>query len=93
MEPGVVLEREPLEPAVPADVKPPGASLRWRWSSPATQVQPIDATTPWLGPARAAPPPVVAPAPAPAREAAAAVEEYSSWHGASAAGCPRGRPP
>lgn len=84
--PSVVLEREALEPALPSDVKPPGASLRWRWSSPATQVLPLDSVPPpWLSPARAAPPPAAAPAPAPAREASAELEEYSSWHGASPA--------
>ena len=88
MEPGVVLEREALEPALVSDIKPPGASLRWRWSSPASLVLPSDVPPPWLSPARAAPPPVAAPAPAPTREASAEVEEYSSWHGASASWLP-----
>lgn len=80
-QPAVLAEREQLE--LPADVKPPGASLRWRWSSSAnTAVLPSDAVPPWLSPARVAPPPAVAPTPLPAREAAAEVEEYSSWHGA-----------
>ena len=83
MEPSVVLEREALEPALVSDIKPPGASLRWRWSSPAgVAVLPSDVPPPWLSPARSAPPPAAAPAPAPTREASAEVEEYSSWHGA-----------
>ena len=85
-----MLEREALEPALVSDIKPPGASLRWRWSSPASlSVLPSDVPPPWLSPARAAPPPAAAPAPAPTREASAEVEEYSSWHGALPAGCPR----
>ncbi len=80
--PSLPLEREPLELALPSDVKPPGASLRWRWSSPATQVLPSDVPPPWLSPARAAPPPAAAPVPAPAREASEELDEYSSWHGA-----------
>ena len=90
---GVALEREAVELAPPSDVaKPPGASLRWRWSSPATQVLPSDVPPPWLSPARAAPPPAAAPAPAPARESSAEVDEYSSWHGAGPASAALVRP-
>ena len=89
--PAVALEREALEPALVSEIKPPGASLRWRWSSPASlSILPGDVPPPWLSPARAAPPPAVAPAPAPARDASAEVEEYSSWNGAAqwlAPGC------